>query len=41
MIQRAKDLKGDFPGGPEVENPPASAGDRGLIPGPDRFHVLQ
>ena len=33
--------KGDFPGGPLVQNPPANAGDMGLIPGPGRFHVLQ
>ena len=31
---------GNFPGGTEDKNPPASAGDRGLIPGPGRFHVL-
>ena len=28
-----------FPGG-SVENPPASAGDMGLIPGPGRSHML-
>ena len=28
----------DFPGGP-VKNPPASAGDKGLIPGPGRLHM--
>ena len=33
MIQRAKDLKGDFPGGPEVENLLSSAGYADLIPG--------
>ena len=26
-------LWGDFPGGPEVKNPPSSAGDMGSIPG--------
>ena len=26
-------------GGTMVENPPASAGDMGLIPGPGRFHM--
>ena len=29
----------DFPGGTVNKNPPASAGDTGLIPGPGRFHV--
>ena len=28
----------DFPGGPLVKNPPASAGDTGLIPGLGGFH---
>ena len=27
-----------FPGSPVVENPPVSAGDRGSIPGLERFH---
>ena len=31
----------DFPGGPVVKNPPANAGDKGLIPGPGRFHMLR
>ena len=31
----------DFPGGPEVKNPPCNAGDMGLIPGPGRFHMMQ
>ena len=30
-----------FPGGPVVKNPPANAGDMGLIPGPGRSHMLQ
>ena len=30
----------DFPGGAVVKNPPASAGDMGLIPGPGRSHML-
>ena len=30
-----------FPGGPVVKNPPANAGVRGSIPGPDGFHMLQ
>ena len=29
----------DFPGGPVVKNPPASAGDTGSIPGPGRSHM--
>ena len=29
----------DFPGGPVVKNPPTNAGDMGLIPGLQRFHV--
>ena len=33
--------KQDFPGGPVVENLPANAGDMGLIPGPERFHMPQ
>ena len=31
----------DFPGGPVVKNPLASAGDTGSIPGPGRFHMPQ
>ena len=30
-----------FPGGAVIENPPANAGDMGLIPGPGRSHTLQ
>ena len=29
----------DFPGGTEDRNPPANAGDMGLIPGPGIFHM--
>ena len=29
----------DFPGGPVVKNPPASAGDKGSIPGLGRSHM--
>ena len=29
----------DFPGGPVVKDPPASAGDMGLNPGLGRFHM--
>ena len=31
----------DLPGGTVDRNPPAIAGDMGLIPGLGRFHVLQ
>ena len=30
----------DFPGGSVVENPPANAGDKGLIPCPGRSHNI-
>ena len=30
-----------LPGGPVVKNLPASAGDKGLIPGPRRSHMPQ
>ena len=30
---------GDFPGGAVVKNPPANAGDMGLILGPGRSHM--
>ena len=29
----------DFPSGPGLKNPPTSAGDKGLIPGPGRSHI--
>ena len=29
----------DFPGGAVVKNPPANAGNTGLIPGPGRSHM--
>ena len=33
MVKESKDnWTGDFPGGPEVKNPPCNAGDRGSIP---------
>ena len=35
-----KTNKCDFPGGPVVKNPPANAGDTGLIPGLGRSHKL-
>ena len=31
----------DFPGGAVVKNPPANAGDTGLIPGPGSSHMLR
>ena len=31
----------DFPGGPVVKNPPANAGNMGLIPNLGKSHVLQ
>ena len=31
----------NFPGGAVGKNPPANAGDMGLIPGPGRFHMLR
>ena len=34
-----KMLRGDFPGGAVVENPPADAGDMGSSPGPGRCHM--
>ena len=34
MIYVSKAQNRDFPGGPVVGNPPANAGDVGLIPGP-------
>ena len=34
-----KNANWDFPGGPVVKNPPANAGDTGLIPAPGRFHM--
>ena len=37
----SKEHTEDYLGGPVVENPPANAGDVGLIPGLERFHMLQ
>ena len=31
----------DFPGGVVFKNPPANAGDKGLIPRPGRSHMPQ
>jgi len=35
-----KHIYWDFPGGAEIKNPPANAGDMGLIPGSERSHML-
>ena len=34
-------LREGFPGGAVVKNPPATAGDSGLSPGPGRSHMPQ
>ena len=34
-----EDVVQGFPGGAVVKNPPANAGDTGLIPGPGRSHM--
>ena len=36
-----KDANKGFPGGSVKRNPPANAGDTGLIPDPSRSHMLQ
>ena len=41
MILKEKLQNWNFPGGAVVKNPPANAGDTGLIPGPGRSHMLQ
>ena len=38
-IASRKQSNKDFPGGAVVKNPPANAGDTGLIPGPGRSHM--
>ena len=40
MKQLNTDVSRDFPGGTVVKNPPANAGDMGLIPGPGGSHML-
>ena len=40
-ITSKNQLFGDFPGGPVVKNPPASAEDTGSIPSLGRSHRLQ
>ena len=39
--RRFKSFEQDFPAGAVDENPPASARDVGLIPGPGRVHMPQ
>ena len=34
VISSEISIPGDFPSGPVIRNPPANAGDMGLIPGP-------
>ena len=42
MKNRKKDeWGGDFPGGPAVRSPPASAGDTGSVPGLGSSHMLR
>ena len=36
-----KTIEGDYPDGPVVKNPPANAGDTGVIPGSGRSHMPQ
>ena len=38
---KKKTAKWCFPDGTVIKNPPANAGDTGLIPGPGRSHMLQ
>ena len=40
LFQYIKILGWDFPGGTENKNPPANAGDMGLIPGLGKSHML-
>ena len=37
--RHGKNTFGGLPGGTVVKNPPANAGDMGLIPGPGRSHM--
>ena len=39
QITSIRNEPGDFPGGPVAKNPPANAGDMGLIPGTGSFHM--
>ena len=38
-VQKMVKSMEDFARGPVVKNPPASEGDMGLIPCPERFHM--
>ena len=40
FCHKKKNKNVDFPGGPVVRNPPASAGDIGSIPSLGRFYML-
>ena len=40
-VSSVKKILQDFPGGPVVKNPPASARDTGSIPGLGEFHLPQ
>ena len=40
-LLKQKNVQLYFPGGSVVKNPPANAGDMGLIPDPGRSHMLQ
>ena len=37
---KSKEIRGGFPGGPVVKNPPCNARDTSSIPGPGRLHML-
>ena len=37
--KKKKNLERDFPGAAVVKNPPANAGDMGLIPSPGSSHM--
>ena len=39
LLYQFKNCAGNFPGGAVVKNPPANAGNMGLIPGPGRSHM--
>ena len=41
MMSEISSTSKDFPGDLAVKNPPANAGDMGLIPGPGRVHMPQ
>ena len=39
ILPKKKKKEQDLPGGTVGKNPPANAGNTGLIPGPWRFHM--